>query len=234
MNLHGKVALVTGAAGHLGRAVAANLGQHGAHLVLLDKQRPCATAFEGAGSVAICQADLLDPDRLTPAIREAVAPWGRVDLLCHVAGGFRMGPAVHETPLKDWRFLMDLNATSLIKIAHAVVPYMREPSGGRIVTVGAAAALRGKAGMGAYCASKSSLIRLTESLSAELLDRNINVNCVLPSIIDTPDNRAAMPDADPACWVTPDALADVIAFLCSDMARAVHGAAIPVAGQTAI
>lgn len=230
--LQGKVAIVTGAAGHLGRAVAAALGRQGAHLVLLDKQRPSASQIEGAGSVAACQADLLDPDRLEPAIRQAVAPWGRVDLLCHIAGGFRMGPAVHETPLQDWRFLMDLNATSLINVAHAVVPYMLRQSGGRIVTVGAAAALRGKAATGAYCASKSSLIRLTESLSAELLDHGINVNCVLPSIIDTPDNRAAMPDADPARWVAPDALADVAAFLCSDMARAIHGAAVPVTGRT--
>lgn len=231
--LQGKVAVITGAAGHLGQAVAAKLGQHGAHLVLLDKQRPSATPLEGAGSVAICQAELLDPDRLGPAIQQAVAPWGRVDLLCHIAGGFRMGPAVHETALKDWRFLMDLNATSLLNVAQAVVPYMLRQAGGRIVTVGAATALRGKAAMGVYCASKSSLISLTESLSAELLDKNINVNCVLPSIIDTPDNRMAMPDADPARWVAPDALADVIAFLCSDMARAIHGAAIPVTGQTA-
>lgn len=233
MKLQGKVAVITGAAGHLGRAVAARLGQDGAHLVLLDKQPPCATQFAGLGSVAVCQADLLDPDPLSAALQEAVAPWGRVDLLCHIAGGFRMGSAVHETPLQDWRFLMDLNATSLINITHAVVPRMPQ-GGGRIVTVGAAAAMRGKALMGAYCASKSSLIRLTESLSAELLERNINVNCVLPSIIDTPENRAAMPDADPARWVAPQALADVVAFLCSDMARAIHGAAIPVTGQTAI
>ncbi|MFT3721712.1 SDR family NAD(P)-dependent oxidoreductase [Pseudorhodoferax sp.] len=235
MSLHGKVAIVTGAAGQLGRAVAAKLGQHGAHLVLLDKQRPSTTELEGThGNVVACQADLLDRDQLLPAIQETIAPWGRVDLLCHIAGGFRMGPAVHETPLADWQFLTDLNATSLINIAHAVVPYMLAQSAGRIVTVGAGAAMRGKALMGAYCASKSSLIRLTESLSAELLDKNINVNCVLPSIIDTPDNRAGMPDADPARWVTPEALADVIAFLCSDLARAIHGVALPVTGQTAI
>lgn len=232
--LQGKVALITGAAGQLGQAVAARLGQQGAHLVLLDRQPPATLAFEGAASVVACQADLLDPGQLPAAVRQAVAPWGRVDLLCHIAGGFRMGAAVHETPLEDWRRLMDLNATSLINIAQAVVPLMLGQTAGRIVTVGAAAALRSKAAMGAYCASKSSLIRLTEALSAELMEQNINVNCVLPSIIDTPDNRAAMPDADPARWVAPQALADVIAFLCSDMARAIHGAAIPVTGQTSI
>jgi NAD(P)-dependent dehydrogenase (short-subunit alcohol dehydrogenase family) len=84
--------------------------------------------------------------------------------------------------------------------------------------------------MGAYCASKSATIRLTEAMSAELREQNINVNCVLPTIIDTADNRAAMPDADPSRWVAPAALADVIAFLASDAARAVHGAALPVSG----
>jgi NAD(P)-dependent dehydrogenase (short-subunit alcohol dehydrogenase family) len=112
-----------------------------------------------------------------------------------------------------------------------LVPQLLGRGGGRIVTVGAAAAAKGVAQMGAYCASKSALVRLTESLSAELRDRNINVNCVLPSIIDTPDNRAAMPDADPARWVAPQALAEVIVFLASEGARAIHGAAIPVTGR---
>ena len=99
------------------------------------------------------------------------------------------------------------------------------------MTIGAGAALEGVAGMGAYCASKSALIRLTEAMSAELKDHGINVNCVLPSIIDTPDNRAAMPDAEASRWVKPEALADVIAFLTSDAARAIHGAAIQVSGR---
>jgi NAD(P)-dependent dehydrogenase (short-subunit alcohol dehydrogenase family) len=99
-----------------------------------------------------------------------------------------------------------------------------------VVTIGAGAALKGMAQMGAYCASKSALIRLTESMSAELKDKNINVNCVLPSIIDTPDNRSAMPAADRSRWVAPEALADVMVFLSSDAARAIHGASIPVTG----
>jgi NAD(P)-dependent dehydrogenase (short-subunit alcohol dehydrogenase family) len=98
------------------------------------------------------------------------------------------------------------------------------------VTVGAAAAVRGAAHMGAYSASKSALVRLTEAMSAELKDQGINVNCVLPSIIDTPDNRAAMPDADASRWVAPQALANVVVFLASDAASAIHGAALPVTG----
>ena len=98
------------------------------------------------------------------------------------------------------------------------------------LAVGAAAALKGAAGMGAYVASKSALVRVVESMAAELRERGVNVNCVLPTIIDTPENRAAMPEADPARWVAPRALAEVVAFLASDAARAVHGAALPVSG----
>ena len=141
-----------------------------------------------------------------------------------------MGESVHETSAATWDFLMDLNARTLINVASAVVPAMIQRGRGRIVTIGAGAALKGGAHMGAYAASKSALIRLTESMSAELKHQGINVNYVLPSIIDTPDNRAAMPDADASRWVAPAALADVIAFLASDGAAAIHGAAIPVTG----
>jgi NAD(P)-dependent dehydrogenase (short-subunit alcohol dehydrogenase family) len=113
----------------------------------------------------------------------------------------------------------------------AVVPGMVERGRGSIVNVGAMAALKGQAKMSAYVASKSVVLRLTESLSAEVRDRGVNVNAVLPSIIDTPANRAAMPDADFSRWVSPDDLANVICFLASDAARAVHGALVPVTGR---
>ena len=107
---------------------------------------------------------------------------------------------------------------------------MLEAGGGKIVNVGAFAAQKGAAEMGAYVASKSAVIRLTESMAAELREKNVNVNCVLPTIIDTPENRKAMPAADPRKWVAPEDLANVIVFLASDAARAIHGAAIPVTG----
>ena len=157
--------------------------------------------------------------------------FGRIDVLCNIAGGFRMGAPVHETPDADWDFLFGLNARSVLHTARAVVPGMIEAGGGKIVNVGAFAAQNGVASMGAYCASKSAVIRLTEAMAAELREKSINVNCVLPTIIDTPENRAAMPDADPGRWVSPEALAEVIVFLASDGARAIHGAAIPVVGR---
>jgi NAD(P)-dependent dehydrogenase (short-subunit alcohol dehydrogenase family) len=159
-----------------------------------------------------------------------VRRFGRIDALCHLAGGFRMGEAVHETSASTWNFLVDINVRTLLNAAQAVVPQMLAQGGGRIVTVGAASAARGAAQMGAYTAAKSAVMRLTESMSAELRERGINVNGVLPTIIDTPENRAAMPAADPSRWVAPAALAEVIGFLCSDAARAVHGVALPVAG----
>jgi NAD(P)-dependent dehydrogenase (short-subunit alcohol dehydrogenase family) len=165
------------------------------------------------------------------AVKAAHARLGGLDVVCNIAGGFAMGPPVHETPPELWRRMLDMNATTVLNVAAATVPLMLAGGrGGKIVNVGAMAALSGKADMAAYVASKSAVIRLTESMAAELRERGINVNCVLPSTIDTPANRAGMPKADFSRWVAPAALADVIAFLASDAARAVHGAALPVTG----
>lgn len=223
--------VITGAAGHLGKAVAGRFHRLGAGLVLVDRQADALKSAFGEWAEALpLELDLLDAARVRSRLAQAIERCGRIDGLCHIAGGFRMGEAVHETTPATWNFLMDLNAHSLVNVASALVPHFIERGGGRIVTVGAGAAIRGVARMGAYCASKSALIRLTEAMSAELKESNINVNCVLPSIIDTPDNRAAMPDADSSRWVAPEALAEVIEFLASDAARAIHGASIPVTG----
>ena len=226
------VVVITGASGNLGRAIAATFASRGAKLVLIDRRREAldgAFGTEDARRLHLA-ADLLDAAAVSAAAQATVDRFGRVDVLCNIAGGFRMGPPVHETPDTDWNFLFDLNARTLLHAARAFVPRMLQGGGGKIVNVGAFSAQKGAANMGAYVASKSAVIRLTESMAAELRERNINVNCVLPTIIDTPENRAAMPDADPARWVAPAALADVIVFLCSDAARAVHGAALPVSG----
>jgi NAD(P)-dependent dehydrogenase (short-subunit alcohol dehydrogenase family) len=231
MTYPAQTVVITGAAGHLGQAVAATFRQRGARLVLLDRQADALqSAFGGWSDALPLPVDLLQPEQVEASMGQAVKHFGRVDALCHIAGGFRMGEAVHETSDATWDFLMDLNARSFVNVARTIVPHLIGQGGGRIVTIGAAAAAKGAAQMGAYCASKSALIRLTEAMSAELKERNVNVNCVLPSIIDTPDNRAAMPDADSSRWVAPEALAEVIAFLTSDSARAIHGASIPVTG----
>ena len=232
MTFEGVNVLITGAAGNLGRAVAQAFADQGARLLLADLEREALAAVFGSETPnrVFVTINLLDRDAVTTRVAELLTRVARIDVLCHLAGGFRMGETVHETSPATWNALFDLNARTLLNIAHAVVPPMIAAGGGRIVTVGAFAARQGVAGMGAYTAAKASVIRLTEAMSAELREKNINVNCVLPTIIDTPQNRAAMPAADPARWVAPGDLAQVIAFLASDAARAVHGAALPVTG----
>jgi len=239
----GQTVIVTGAAGNLGRATADAFAAAGARLVLVDVDgdalaRSLAHASsarlrnpdDASSAHLLAPTDLLDRAEVDATVHAAIERFGRVDVLCNIAGGFRMGAPLHETTDADWNFLFDLNARTLLNVARAVVPHMLSAGSGRIVNVGALAAQKGAALMGPYCASKSAVIRLTESMSAELRERGINVNCVLPSIIDTPENRAAMPDADPSRWVAPADLASVILFLASSAARAVHGAAVPVSG----
>jgi NAD(P)-dependent dehydrogenase (short-subunit alcohol dehydrogenase family) len=224
--------LVTGACGNLGRSVAAVFSAKGRRLALLDRdagQLRSTFGADGTGQVTLA-CDLLDPQAVAKAVERALVALGPVTVLCNLAGGFRMGNTVHETSDETWDFLMDLNVRSVLHTARAVVPVMLAAGGGAIVNVGAGAAARGGARMGAYAASKSAVARLTESMSAELRDRGINVNCVMPSIIDTPENRKDMPKADPSRWVPPAELAEVIAFLCSPAAKAVHGASLPVVG----
>jgi NAD(P)-dependent dehydrogenase (short-subunit alcohol dehydrogenase family) len=163
-------------------------------------------------------------------VEGALRRFGRIDVLVNAAGGYRAGTPVHDTPLETWEFLLSLNARTAFITSSAVVPAMLEQGSGKIVNVAARAALKGGAKSAAYSASKSAVLRLTESLSAELKGSGINANCVLPGTIDTPQNREAMPNADTSRWVAPEALADVILFLASDAARAVHGAAVPVYG----
>jgi NAD(P)-dependent dehydrogenase (short-subunit alcohol dehydrogenase family) len=232
MTFKGQAVLITGAAGNLGRAVAAAFAEVGANLVIIDLKDDAlkSVATKGASGVLAQRADLADPASIAAAVDAAIKRFGRIDALCNLAGGFQMGEKVHEIPADKWDFMMELNAGSVLRMSNAVVPHMLKAGGGRIVNIGANSALSGKAEMGAYIASKSAVIRLTETMAAELRGHNINVNCVLPSIIDTPQNRAAMPKADPKKWVAPEALADVLLFLCSPAARAIHGAAIPVVG----
>lgn len=232
MDFTGRTVLITGAAGNLGRAVAQAFAARGANLVLVDVKREflAKTYGEEAPARMFAPTDLLDAAQVAATVAAAAGRFGRLDVLCNIAGGFRMGEAVHETGDDTWNFLFDLNARTMLHAVRAVVPGMIAAGGGKIVSVGAFAAQKGVAQMGAYVASKSAVIRLTEAMAAELRERGINVNCVLPTIIDTPQNRAAMPDADPSRWVDPADIASTFVFLASDGARAIHGAAIPITG----
>jgi NAD(P)-dependent dehydrogenase (short-subunit alcohol dehydrogenase family) len=230
MSFSGRTVMVTGAAGNLGRAVAAAFADRGANLALVNLHRERLEQLFGGetDSRLFLPANLVEQASVDAAVGKAIARFKRIDVLCNLAGGFRMGEPVHETSDQTWNFLFDVNARTALNTARAVVPGMLASGGGKIVNVGAYAAQKGAAAMGAYAASKSAVIRLTESMAAELREKNINVNCVLPTIIDTPENRAAMPGADPRRWVAPQDLASVILFLASDASRAMHGAALPV------
>ncbi len=232
MNLMQRTVVVTGAAGNLGRAVAKAFAAEGANLVLVDLKREALEANYGSESERrlFLTLNLLDQHQVHQAVALVLQRFARIDVLCNLAGGFRMGEAVHDSSDQNWDFLFDINDRTLLHTVRAIVPHMLAAGGGKIINVGAFAAQKGQAQMGPYSAAKSVVIRLTETMAAELRDKNINVNCVLPTIIDTPENRAAMPDVNPENWVAPGALADVIVFLASDAARAVHGAALPVTG----
>lgn len=225
-----KCVLITGATGQLAAAVIEHFDQRGANLALLARGGD-ALAARGKqvkrGQALLLAVDLLDARSVAAAVDQAAARFRGIDTAIHLAGGFTAGQVVHETADALQRML-DVNVNTMLHSAAAIVPVMRRQRRGFIVNVGAASAARGVAGMGTYIAAKSALLRLTESMSAELRGDRINVNAVLPTIIDTPANRAAMPGADFSRWVCPSALASVIGFLASDEASAIHGAGILV------
>ena len=227
----GKRVFVTGAAGALGQAVSHYFVKRGARLVALDYSDDLLidafpSQIEEHEYLAV---DLTSRVSCNKVLGPSVAGGG-VDVLCNIAGGFIMGEQVHETSDTTWEFLMNLNTRSIINTTSVVVPKMLDQGAGKIINVGARAATQGSAAMGLYTASKAAVMRLTESMAAELRERNINVNCIMPGTIDTPKNREDMPDADHAKWVLPAQLASVVGFLASEEAIAVHGAAIPVDG----
>lgn len=225
----GRVVLVTGGAGALGREVGEAFRAAGATLVVSARNRAKLEAAWGRDpGVLIAPADLADAAAAEAMIAAAVARFGHLDVVAHCAGGFRGGSPVHQAPLDELDAMWSSNARSLYFVARAAVPRMLEQGGGTIVAVASGAALHGGAGIAAYSAAKAAALRIVESLDAELGAHGIRVNCVLPGTIDTPANRTAMPDADRRTWVEPGAVAEVIVFLASPRARAVHGAAVPV------
>lgn len=218
-----QVVLVTGAAGALGAAVVGHFAEGGASVAQLD-----VVEIDNGHYSDTC--DLTTFEDCQTAVTNVLAKFGRIDVLANIAGGFAMGDPVHETSADTWNFMMALNAQSVLNMSRAVVPAMINSGHGKIVNIGARAGLRGAPNMAAYSASKSVVIRLTESLADELKEKKINVNCILPSIIDSERNREDMPDADFNRWVRPDQIAEVVGFLASTAAEPIHGAAIPVEG----
>lgn len=222
--MRGKTIVVTGAFGILGRAVAHRAMAAGAHVAMLDVSAPPA----GLEKHARGGVDLTDGAAAVEAMQEVREQTGCIDALLNIAGGF-VWQTVADGDAAAWERMFKLNLRTALNASKAALPHLIEASGA-IVNVGANGALKAAAGMGAYAASKSAVHKLTESLAEELKGK-VRVNAVLPSILDTPQNRNDMPNVDPAIWVQPDDLAKVILFLASDDARAVTGALVPVIGR---
>jgi NAD(P)-dependent dehydrogenase (short-subunit alcohol dehydrogenase family) len=222
--MQGKRVVVTGGFGTLGRAVVARLGGQGAVAIAVD----IAPVPAGWTGEAIGEVDISDPAE-AQAVMVQLSSAGGLDGLVNVAGGFAW-QTVLDGDLETWDRLYQINLRTALVMSRAAAPLLRK-GGGAIVNIGAAGAAKAGAGMGAYAASKAGVARLTEALADELKDEGVRVNAILPSIIDTPANRADMPDADTSRWVSPEALANVVAFLLSDEASAVTGALVPVMGR---
>lgn len=231
-----RIAVVTGAAGNVGSAMSRAFAARGATLALIDRSQESidgALAALPAGANAKGYAcDLTDAGAVAATYSLIQQQQGGIDMVANIAGGFTMGPATQDTPDSDWDHMLTLNLRTVVNSCRAAIPIMLTRGGGRIVNVSARAAAEGQANMGPYCASKAAVITLTETLAAENRDSGITANCILPGTVDTPQNRAAMPDADHDSWVPPEALADVILFLCSDQGRFISGAAVPVYGRS--
>jgi len=230
--MNASLVVVTGAAGALGREVAGHFLSRGRAVALVDRDDAALQAAyaEVDGEKVFVVTDLTDTTATRDALSAVLADRGPAGVLCNIAGGFTMGKPVDAADPSDWQRMLDMNLNTMLNACRAVLPGMREAGAGKVINVAAASASSGKAMMGAYCASKDAVARATESMAQELREHGINVNAVAPSIIDTPANREAMPDADPGKWVSPDKLAAVIGFLASDDASPIHGAVIPVVG----
>ena len=225
--MDGKVVVVTGASGALGQVVAEVALSRGARVAGIDYA--AAQMAASASRIELGGVDLTDPAQAKAAIDAVAARFGRLDALLNIAGGFAF-ETVAEGDTTTWRRMYELNVLTALNATKSAIPHLIASAAGRVVNVGAMGALQAGSGMAPYAASKAGVHRLTEALAAEWKGK-ITVNAVLPSTIDTPANRASMPKADFAKWVTPHELADVMLFLASDAASAVTGALLPVSGR---
>ena len=218
--------VITGGHGVLGRAVLEAARADGLNLAVVDHARG-QTAPDGV--LELGGVDLTDPAAAQGAMQAVAGRFGGVDALLNIAGGFVWQTT--DDPEPAWDRMFALNLKTALNASRAALPFLKQSPEGRIVNVGANGALKAAAGMGAYAASKAGVHRLTESLAEELKATPVTVNAVLPSILDTEQNRKDMPDADPAKWVQPSDLARVMLFLASPESRAITGALIPVTGR---
>ena len=221
----GRSIIVTGGFGVLGRVVASAFADRGDRVARVDFAPTAPDRV--AGGMDLAGVHLTDTARAERAVADVTDAQGGVDVLVNIAGGF-IWQTMEDGEAGAWEKMFAMNLLSNMTITRAALPALKRSPAGRIVNIGAQAAMQAGAGMGAYAASKAGVHRLTEALAGELAGSGVTVNAILPSIIDTPANRADMPDADTAQWVQPQAIADVILFLASPAARSISGVLLPV------
>ena len=229
-----KGVIVTGGTGALGQAVVATLLERGTRVVVpwrrVEQWRALESSVGSGAPLTGLEADLADPAGARALVDQAASSLGALDGVALIAGGWAGGAAFEDAPEDEWDRMLRGNLATVRNVSRAVLPHLRE-GGGSVVTVGSRAAETGGSGMAGYAVAKSAVHALTRVLALENRERGVRFNCVLPGTIDTPANREAMPDADPAGWTTPAAIARVVAFLLSPDSAAVTGALIPVDGQ---
>jgi len=230
-----RVVLITGGTGALGRDVSlAFLKSNSLAAITYHSDKEISQLESILGdlmkNVMLFQVDTGDEQQIKKTVSDVIKKYGRIDILANVVGGYLGGKKVMEMTEKEWDLMINLNLKTAFLVSKHVVEQMVKQGSGKIIHVAARLGLKGIGGNSAYCASKSGLIRLVESLSDEVKDKNINVNCIIPSIMDTDTNRKDMSSADFSKWVKPSEIARVILFLASDDSRTIHGAAIPVYG----
>jgi len=233
--LHDKVVLITGATGALGSAVVGEFAQTEAQLALTSTspqklEQLAAEIGLPEERVFSVMADVTQADRVEVLMAAVVVYFGRVDVLLNTVGGWSGGQPVEKTSMEEWNQMLTLNLHSAFLLSRAVLPPMLEAGWGRIVHVGSKTAVEPRAKVAGYAVSKMGVITLTEVIAAEVKGTGVTANVILPSVIDTPANRASMPKADPGKWVPPERIAAMMRFLCSDAAASINGARLPVYG----
>ncbi len=226
---HSKTAIITGAAGNLGATLVAMLAGRGWRVAAVDRAGAPLAERCPLAALHLTADDLAEPEQAALVLAQARDGLGRVDGLATTVGGFAWA-MLDDSPAALWAQMFRLNVLTAANLFRAAIPHMRD-AGGSLVAVGAGAALRAPAGMAAYAAAKSGVLRLVESTADEHKRIRIRANAVLPGTMDTPQNRASMPDVDPTLWTTTAEVAEAIAFLLSDAASGVTGAAIAVPGR---
>ena len=232
-----KVAIITGATGNLGKAIVEKFLSEGMILALFGRsitklEKLVDKNFNSTTSIGIFAVDSTNSSSIEVGVNKTLDRFGKIDVLVNTVGGYHTGEPLHKTAIETWNYMMDLNAKSVFMVCKAVIPHMLLRKGGKIVNVSARPGLIGRANTAAYSVSKSAVLRLTESMSAELKYKNINVNCIIPGTMSPSLNTNKAPAEEDNLRVSTRAISEVIYFLISENADAIHGAAIPVYGLT--